>query len=108
MLNCRMSLPRLAPIAARMAISRVREVAFASSRFATLAQAISSTSATAPSSSRSVGRTSPTIDSRKGTTAALLPWLLDGYSCSRRPAMAVIWLRASSSETPGLSRPTNR
>ena len=41
--------PRPAPMAERMAISRERPVARASSRLATLAQAISSTQPTAPS-----------------------------------------------------------
>ena len=42
--------PRPAPIAARIAISRVREVALVSNSVATLAQAMSSTRHTAPSS----------------------------------------------------------
>ncbi len=49
-INCRTIRPRPAPTAARIAISRVRAVAFASNRVATLAQAISRTKLTAPSS----------------------------------------------------------
>ena len=45
--NWRMIRPRPAPIAARMATSRLRAVARTSSRFATLAQAIRRTNATA-------------------------------------------------------------
>ena len=46
--NCRMIRPRLAPIAARKAISFPRTEARASRRFATLAFAISRTQTTAP------------------------------------------------------------
>ena len=49
--NCRASLQRPAPSAMRMAVSRVRPAARASIRFARFAHAISSTSATAASSS---------------------------------------------------------
>ena len=48
--NCRTMRQRLAPIAVRIDVSRVRRTARASSRFATLAQAIKSTKQTAPSS----------------------------------------------------------
>ncbi len=48
--NCRMIRPRPAPTAARMAISRLRPVARASRRLATLAHAMSSTKPTAPAS----------------------------------------------------------
>ena len=51
---------RLAPSAARTPISRVRAVLRASIRLATLAQAMRSTSDTAPSSISSHGRTRPT------------------------------------------------
>ncbi len=46
--SCRTSRPRLAPNASRTEISRPRVVARASSRFATFAQAMSSTSPTTP------------------------------------------------------------
>ena len=54
--NWRMIRPRPAPIAARRATSRLRAVARTSSRFATLAQAISRTNATAALRISSVGR----------------------------------------------------
>ena len=56
----RTSRPRPAPMAARNASSRSRTDARASSRFATLVHAISSTHATAPSSTRIAGRIRPT------------------------------------------------
>ena len=55
--NCRTRRARPAPSAARTATSRVRDCARASSRFATLTHAISSTKLTAPSSTSSVCRT---------------------------------------------------
>ena len=56
----RMMSPRPAPMAARIAISFCRAADRASRRFATFAQAISRTSATAPSSTSSAGRASRT------------------------------------------------
>ena len=56
--NCRTMRPRPAPSAARTAISRCRAVARASSRFATFAHAISSTSVTAPIIVNTMRRTS--------------------------------------------------
>ena len=73
---------RPAPTAARTTISRPRAEARASSRLATLAQAISSTKATAPSSTNSVCRVSPTTASCSGTTAMPLSALLTGYCCA--------------------------
>ncbi len=54
-----MTRPALAPIAMRIATSRRRAIPCTSSRLATSAQAISSTSATAPRSSASRDRVSP-------------------------------------------------
>ena len=71
--NCATRRLRLAPSAARTPSSLVLAVARASSRFATFAHAISSTSATAPASRFRVGRVSPTSCSRSGTTIAPLP-----------------------------------
>ncbi len=65
--NCRTSRLRAAPSAWRTAISRDRELARASSRFATFTQPISNTSATAPSSRISDCRTLPTTFSFSGT-----------------------------------------
>ena len=76
--NCRISLARDAPSATRTAISRCRTAARASSRFARLAQVISRTHATAPSSTNMARRTSlPTTRSRNGTTSIAVPWLTD-------------------------------
>ena len=61
--------PRLAPMAARMANSRLRPVARTSSRLATLAQAMSRTRPTAPRRTKSDERTSLTMQSRRGWTA---------------------------------------
>ena len=65
--------PRLAPSAVRSAISLRRDAARASSRFATLAHAISSTRPTAPSRTKSARPVSPTISSCSGRTVALKP-----------------------------------
>ena len=64
--NWRIRSPRLAPRAVRMAISRWRPAARASSRLATLAQAIRRTKPTAPTRISRAGRTSPTSASRRG------------------------------------------
>ena len=63
--SCRMRRRRPAPSAARIAISDCRDAARASIRFATLAQAISSTRPTAPSSTSSAVRVSPMMCSRE-------------------------------------------
>ena len=65
--------PRDPPTAARIAISRRRPVARASSRFATLAHAISRTKLTAPASTSSDVRTPRTSTSRTGSTEKALP-----------------------------------
>ena len=59
--SCRTTRHRLAPSAARIAISRSRAVDRAKSMFATLAQAISKSSATAAPSVNSVLRKGPTM-----------------------------------------------
>ena len=59
--SCRTTRHRLAPSAARIAISRSRAVDRASSMLATLAQAISNSSATAAPSVNSVLRNGPTM-----------------------------------------------
>ena len=66
--SCRTTRNPLAPSAARTAISRWRPSARASSRFATLAQAISSRNATAPNSSQIARRTEPTTSSVSEST----------------------------------------
>ena len=57
--------PRLAPTAARVAISRFRASARESNRLATLAQAISRTTRPLPTEIKTFGRTSPTTSSRR-------------------------------------------
>ena len=64
--NCRMSRARPAPSAVRTAISFRRDSALASNRLPTFAQAMSKTNPTAPSSTNSAGRTSPTTSSCSG------------------------------------------
>ncbi len=77
---------RLAPSAARTASSRVRPEARARIRLATLAQAISSTSATAPMMRKSVARTRLTRLSRSGSaTNVFLPLLSGKAKASWRP-----------------------
>ena len=66
--NSRMTCPRLAPRAARIAISFCLPDALARSRLATLPQAMSNTKLTAPSKISSVGLISPVICSRIATT----------------------------------------
>ena len=104
--SCRTMRPRLAPIAARMAISRRRPMARANSRLATLAQAISRTKLTAPASTSRDERTLPTMASRMGSTLKL--WLACSalgicarYSAAEVLKRALAW----ASETPGFSRP---
>ena len=70
--SCRMIRPREPPTAARMAISRRRPVARARRRFATFAQAISSTRLTAPTSTSSDVRTPRTSKSLIRSTPKLL------------------------------------
>jgi hypothetical protein len=98
--------PRDPPIAARIAISRLRPVARTSSRFATFAHAISRTKLTAPASTSSEERTFRTRTCCTGS--ALNPL----FGCSAfgnfcRYSSAESWRRAlaCSSDTPGFSRP---
>ena len=87
----------------RIATSFCRPVARVSSRLATLAQAISSTSATDPSSTSSARRTLPTTCSRSGTTLIVNVW--SRLSLSRiRAAITLTSACACSMVTPGLRR----
>ena len=69
-----------------------------------MAQAISSTSPTAPNNRYNVGRVSPTSCSRSGTTAAPLPSLVAGYAADSRAASAdssaCAWLTSTPSLQP--------
>src|SRR5215472_10759033 len=67
-----MTRPWLAPSAARMANSRLRPVDRASSRLATLTQAISNTNPTAANSTRRNGRMSRTMTSLRRDANALV------------------------------------
>ena len=91
---------RLAPSAVRTAISFWRDAAFASSRFATFAQAINRTNPTAPRSIRRVGFTLPVISSCKGTARALHFSFPFGYSGDKRCLMAFSSAFACSTDTP--------
>ncbi len=102
----RTSLPRPAPSAARTASSRWREVARASSKFATLAHAMRRTKATAPARTRRAGRTSPVSCSRTGTTRDVQPVLKSGNICVSCADTCVMSSCARSALMPGLSRPT--
>ena len=104
--SCWKTRARLAPRAARIAISLRRPRARVKSRLPTFAQAMRRTSPTAASSIISVARTSRTISSRRGTTVAPQPALACGYACSRRFAMTSSSDRAWASSTPGRSRAT--
>ena len=86
--NCRMICARPAPIAMRTDISCDRTAARASSRLATFAHAISSTTATTPISTGSVDRPRPPTDrSRYGTTIGATSRFVSGYCC---PSAAAI------------------
>ena len=89
MSSCLTSRGRDAPSAVRTAISPLRAVARASSRLATLPQAMSRTSPTAPKSTMSVPPTSPTTTWRYGTSRSLHV-SFSGYICSSCRAMPSI------------------
>ena len=96
---------REAPSAVRTAISRRRETPRASSRLATLTQAMSRTRPTAPSSSSNAGRILPVTWPWIGTTLALQPVLDAGLAAVRSAAICVISLWACASDTPLPNRP---
>ncbi len=100
--NCRAIRARPAPRAERNAISRVRDVARANRRFATLADAISSKKPTAPRSNFRRGPTSPIVCDAKGirllrkplrwasplATAFIASWACEKLTPSRSRASA--------------------
>ena len=102
--SCRKIRPRPAPSAKRSAISLRRPTPRASSRLATFAQAISRTSTTAPRSIRSAGRTFCTSRSCTGVTSTRTSRFDSGSWASSWRAIASISSRASSSDTPRLTR----
>ena len=100
-------LRRPAPSAARTASSRVRAVARASRRLATLAQQMSSTKPTTPRNSIDVTlRSLPIIVSCIGSSRTLRPALVCGNSRERPSATACRSDCAAAMPTPGWSRPT--
>ena len=84
--NCAISWRRLAPRAARTATSRPRACPRASSRFATFAQAMSSTSVTEPNRVTNVGRMPRTIRSCSGVANSVASFSVWGNSVARRSA----------------------
>jgi len=92
--SCRASRRRVAPTEIRTAISLALPADRASSRLATLVQAISKTSPTAPdSSSNRVRKLRLTSHSSKSSTWMVQPLLLDGYaspSCDAKADISVI------------------
>ena len=95
--NCRIKRKRLAPSAARIAISRPREAVRASSRFATFTHATSSTMPTAPSSTSSESRAGSLTTSFSGLILTTR-WAWDG------PSIALSSCRAASNAAPFFSR----
>ena len=96
----------MAPRATRMATSCDRPTERANRRFATLAQAMSRISATAPESTKSVGRRLPTVSSRSGVSLKPRPLSSSGYSRSKRTPNAESSACACSRATPGRSLAT--
>ena len=123
-MNCRTSRARDAPSAALVATSCIRLLVSASSRFATLAHAAISTSATAPKSSQSERRVGPSTASAYGTTLRTLDPLHTGVQGSAmrlrrprslqrlrrrmRPASAARSAGSSGHAAAGIPRSTRR
>ncbi len=111
MSNWRTSRARPAPTASRTAISCRRAVARASSRLATLAHAISSTSpttpiSTLPASTSCCWNCGGKVPSVIGRTASERPRKSVGKASSSPLPMAFTLACACSKLTPGFSRPT--
>ena len=106
--SCRTSRSRPAPSAARIVNSRWRRAARATSRLATLAQAISSTKLTAPSRMSSSGRVLPYSRSCSVATSTVASRRNWGRYSFVRSNSAVSSVRAWAMVTPGASRPTTR
>ena len=93
-----------APSAARIAISRVRAVARASSRFATFTQAISKTNPTAIIMTKSAGRIVRVIRSCSATTCAPQYLSVSGYCLASEVVITSRAAWACGTVTRGLSR----
>src|SRR5882672_664322 len=103
--SCRRTRHRVAPSAVRIARSRPRPAARASSRLATLAQPMSRRKPAASSASLH-GLSNPRKPPVYGSTAACRPASVSGYSRARRVAMASSSARACGIVMPSASRPT--
>ncbi len=106
--SCRTSRPRPAPSATRTATSRARAEARASSRLATLAHAINSTNATAPSSTHSPRSTFPTTSSCSVVSPMPAPAFESGCAADSCAASADAEAAVRSSVEPVFSRATTR
>ena len=107
--NCRTSLARLAPSAARTATSRRLPAARDSSKFATFAHAMSSTKLTALSNTSNAGRMSPLIISRRPIRFVRSSSLfVFGYAKANRAAIVFISVCACCRVTPGFRRAITR
>ena len=104
--SCRITRPRVAPSAERMANSCVRAVERASRRFATFTQAMRRTKPTAASSTSRNGWMSPTTSCLSGISVMPVPLSASGYSSARCRPSASMSAFACSNVTPGLSLPT--
>ena len=102
--NWRMIRPRVAPTAARTAISLPRTDARASNRLATFAFAISKTQTTAAKRTYNAVRTSPINCSRNGFKRTPKKEFDFGYCCSRFAAIVERSACAWPIVTPGFSR----
>ncbi len=102
--NSRASRPRVAPSAERIDVSRSRRTPRASRRFATLEQAMRSSTLTAANSACSVGRMPPATESMIGVRNTPIWWFEAGYCRSRAAAIPVISRCAWSRSTPSRRR----
>ena len=104
--SCRTTRQRPAPSATRTEISCERWADRANRRFATFAQAISSTKATAPWSERKTSRISPPLTrSLNGIRFGVTFSFVAGYAWLSRWPMLASSSRACSTATPSASRP---
>ena len=106
--SCCTTRKRLAPSAFLTAISFARPCVRTSIRLARFAHAISSTRATAPSSTSSEVRTSPIMSSCSGRTSAPQPLLSSGYCSASRSEIASRSACACLTSTPVFSLATPR
>ncbi len=102
----RITWPRDAPRAVRTATSRVRSAARASTRFATLTQAMTSTSSTAASIAlRRPTVSEPMNSSTYGLTSTVMPLRRFGSSCATCAAIVASSADAESRDASSRSRP---